>query len=131
MKYETSNLLNPAQTKFTRLETLINESTYGGVNDNYPSRRDAEELLYKTIKETLRKGGKVLMPVLGTGRAQEIMVILDKAVRNGDLEKIPVYVQGIVWDITAIHTAYPDFFNHNIKKMVFHKDENPFLNEIF
>ncbi|MEK6835731.1 MAG: beta-CASP ribonuclease aCPSF1 [Nanoarchaeota archaeon] len=131
MNYETSNLLNSAVTRFPRLETMILESTYGGRNDNYPSRREAEQQLFDMIKKTLERGGKVLMPVLGTGRAQEIMVIIEKAVRNGMLDKIPVYIQGIVWDITAIHTAYPDFFNSNIKKLIFHKDQNPFLNEIF
>ena len=129
--YETSNLLSMAETQFPRLETVIMEATYGGSNDIYPSRRDAEELLYKTIKETIARDGKVLMPVLGTGRAQEIMVIIERAVRNGTLDKIPVYIQGIVWDITAIHTAYPDFFNSTVRKLIFHKDENPFLNKIF
>ena len=129
--YEVSNLLNAAVTRFPRLETMILESTYGGKNENYPSRREAEEQLYEMIKKTLERGGKVLMPVLGTGRAQEIMVIIEKAVRNGMLEKIPVYIQGIVWDITAIHTAYPDFFNTNVRRLIFHKDQNPFLNEIF
>jgi predicted metal-dependent RNase len=59
------------------------------------------------------------------------MVILDKLVKEGTLPKIPVYVQGLVWDITAIHTAYPDFFNSRVKKMIYHKDQNPFLNEMF
>ncbi len=131
MNYETSNLLNAAMTRFPRLETLIMEATYGSSEYVYPTRKEAEELLVKTIKTTIERGGKVLMPVLGTGRAQEIIVIIDKMMRNGMLEKIPVYIQGIVWDITAIHTAYPDFFNINIKKMVFHKDQNPFLNEVF
>jgi len=131
MNYETSNLLSSAVTRFPRLETMIMEATYGGSNDNYPSRREAESVLMNIIKATIERDGKVLMPVLGTGRAQEIMVIIDKMFRNGSLEKIPVYVQGIVWDITAIHTAYPDFFNSNVRKMVFHKDENPFLNENF
>src|SRR3989338_1443189 len=131
MNYETSNLLSAAMTRFSRLETMIMEATYGGSNENYPSRREAEDILVDTIKKTIERGGKVLMPVLGTGRAQEIMVIIDKMIRNGMLDKIPVYVQGTVWDITAIHTAYPDFFNSNIRKMVFHKDQNPFLNEVF
>ncbi len=131
MNYETSNLLSSAVSRFPRLETLIMESTYGSSANNYPSRREAEELLAGSIKATIERGGKVLMPVLGTGRAQEIMVIIDKMIRNGQLDKIPVYVQGIVWDINAIHTAYPDFFNSTIKKLVFHKDQNPFLNEVF
>lgn len=131
MNYETSNLLSSAITRFPRLETLIMESTYGGSEDNYPSRKEAEEILTKTIKNTIENGGKVLMPVLGTGRAQEIMIMIDRMIRNGVIEKIQVYIQGIVWDITAIHTAYPDFFNSTIRNMIFHKDQNPFLNDHF
>jgi uncharacterized protein len=44
---------------------------------------------------------------------------------------IPVYVQGMVWDVTAIHTAYPDFLNSQVKKAIFHQDQNPFLSPIF
>ena len=129
--YENSNLLSAACTRFPRLETIIMESTYGGKKDTPPTRRECELFFTDIIKKTLDRGGKVLVPVLGSGRAQEIMVILDKLVKEGTLPKIPVYVQGLVWDITAIHTAYPDFFNSRVKKMIYHKDENPFLNEMF
>ncbi|MAF51351.1 MAG: hypothetical protein CMH64_04650 [Nanoarchaeota archaeon] len=44
---------------------------------------------------------------------------------------IPIYVQGMVWDVTAIHTAYPDFLNNDVKKAIFHQDHNPFLSPIF
>ncbi len=129
--YENSNLLGAAITRFPRLETIIMEATYGSKKDTPPTRRECELFFTDIIKKTLERGGKVLVPVLGSGRAQEIMVILDKLVREGTLPKIPVYVQGLVWDITAIHTAYPDFFNSRVKKMIYHKDENPFLNEMF
>jgi len=129
--YENSNLLGAAVTRFPRLETIIMEATYGSKKDTPLTRRECELFFTDIIKKTLERGGKVLVPVLGSGRAQEIMVILDKLVREGTLQKIPVYVQGLVWDITAIHTAYPDFFNSRVKKMIYHKDENPFLNEMF
>ncbi len=131
MLYETSNLLSAATTKFPRLETLIIEATYGGKNDIYPPRREAELFLMEIIKNTIKRGGKVLLPVLGVGRAQEIQIILDTAVKSGEMDKVPVYIQGMVWDVTAIHTAYPDFFNAKVKKNIFHKDQNPFLSEIF
>ena len=131
INYEDSNLLHKAVTKFPRLETIIMEATYGGKDDNPPTRKESEEELVKIINETIEKKGKVLIPVLGVGRAQEIMLIVEKYVRNKQLPEIPVYVQGMVWDVTAIHTAYPDFFNINVKKAIFHKDENPFLNKIF
>ena len=131
MNFETSNLLSPAVTKFPRLETMVIESTYGGKDNIVATRRESEEYLKGVIKSTIGKKGKVLMPVLGVGRSQEIMMILEKAMREGEIPEVPVYVQGMVWDVTAIHTAYPDFFNSKTKQMIFHKNENHFLSPIF
>ncbi len=129
--YETSNLLGSAATRFPRLETVMMESTYGTKSDPTPGRKESEEELLKIIKEVADQKGKILMPVLGVGRSQEIMLILERAMREEKLEKMPIYVQGSVWDITAIHTAYPEFFNAKVKKDIFQKDHNPFLSDIF
>ena len=131
LNYETSNLLSSASTRFPRLETVMIEATYGGKDDNPPSRKESEEELVKIVKETVEKKGKVLIPVLGVGRAQEVMVIIEKLIKSGQMERVPIYVQGLVWDITAIHTAYPDYFNNIVKKLIFHRDQNPFLSDIF
>jgi hypothetical protein len=101
------------------------EATYGGRDDMNPTRKECEEYLLKTIKTTIDRKGKVLMPVLGVGRSQEMMLILERAMRENLIPKIPIYVQGIVWDVTAIHTTYPDFFNPKVKRNIFHRDENP------
>ncbi len=130
-KYGRTELLNPAVTEFPRLETLMMESTYGGRDNVLPPRRQSEEELRKAISDTLKNKGKVLIPVLGTGRAQEIMLLIEKFMRKGELERVPVFIDGIVWDITAIHTAYPDFLNNSVRKLIFHKDQNPFLSDIF
>jgi predicted metal-dependent RNase len=131
MKFLRTQLLEPADTDFPRLETVILESTYGGRADVLGSRRDAEMRLINKINETIKRGGKVLVPVLGVGRAQEVMMIVHKAVREGLIQPVPIYVQGMVWDITAIHTAYPDYLNRDLRKSIFHKDQNPFMSEIF
>ncbi len=131
LNYETSNLLAAAVTRFPRLETLIMESTYGGKEDNPATRRECEKQLFEIIKKTIDRKGKVLMPVLGVGRSQEIMLILERAIREGLIKDIPIFIQGMVWDITAIHTAYPDFFNNIVKRLVFHQDKNPFTSGVF
>ncbi len=131
LKYLRTQVLDPAETNFPRLETLIIESTYGGRADILGSRKEAELRLIRKVNDTVRRGGKILVPVLGVGRAQEVMLILEKAMREGLLERVPIYVQGMVWDITAIHTAYPDYLNRDLRKAIFHRDENPFLSEIF
>ncbi len=131
MNYELTNLLAPASVKFPRLETVIIESTYGHKDDVFPTRMECEDQLIEIIKKTIARGGKVLMPVLGVGRSQEMALIIEKSIREGKLEKIPVFIQGMVWDVTAIHTAYPEFFNNRVKKSIFYKDENPFLADVF
>jgi hypothetical protein len=131
MKYGRTPLLEPAHTQFPRLETVIIESTYGGKTNVQGAIQEQDDLLRNIIKETAKRGGKILMPVLGSGRAQDVMVIIEDMVRRGELEPIPVYIDGMVWDITAIHTAYPEFLNRILRKDIFHKDQNPFLNPIF
>ncbi|MDP3917463.1 MAG: beta-CASP ribonuclease aCPSF1 [Nanoarchaeota archaeon] len=131
MKYLKTRTLDPAHTKFPRLETVMIESTYGARDKVLGSRKKAEDDMIKIIEDTAKKGGKILIPVLGVGRAQEVLLVVESAIREGRMKKIPVYVQGMVWDITAIHTAYPDFMNRDLRRAIFHKDENPFLSDLF
>lgn len=131
MKYGKTMLLEPAVTKFPRLETLMIESTYGGKDNVLPPRQEPDDQTRKVIQDTIKRGGKILIPVLGSGRAQEVMILIESMVRNKTLEEVSVFIDGLVWDITAIHTAYPEFLNNNIRKLIFHKDQNPFLSPIF
>lgn len=131
IKYLKTKLLEAANTKFPRLETMIIEATYGGKDNVLPQRKDAEEDLITVVKNTIENGGKVLIPVMGVGRAQEVMLILYDAIKSGEMLEVPIFIQGMVWDITAIHTAYPDFLNNQIKKAIFHRDQNPFLSTMF
>ena len=130
-KYGKTLLLEPAVTQFPRLETLMLEATYGGKDNIMPHREETDEELMKVIKETTERGGKVLIPTLGVGRAQEVMLAIEAMVREGRMQHIPVYIDGMVWDVTAIHTAYPEYLNNTVRKLIFHKDQNPFLHEVF
>jgi uncharacterized protein len=129
-KYLRTHLLEPANTKFPRLETVLMEATYGGRANVLEPRKETERKMIEMINKTIDRGGKVLIPVFGVGRSQEMMLIVENAMRTGLMKEAPVYVQGMVWDITAIHTAYPDFLNKNIRKNIFHKDQNPFLSPL-
>lgn len=131
LKFGKTILFDQATTRFPRVETLIIESTYGGKTNIMPPMKEQDELLMKIVKDTIARKGKVLMPVLGSGRAQEMMVLIADAVARGDLEDLTVYIDGSVWDIMAIHTAYPEYLNATIRKAIFHKDQNPFLSKIF
>ena len=60
------------------------ESTYGGVVQ--PHRREAEAHFIEIIKKTIERGGKVLIPALAVGRAQEVLVIIAFAMQSGELQ---------------------------------------------
>ena len=128
--YRRTRLLDPATNRFPRVETLTLESTYGSKNDVLPPRKDTEEVFLELANEVIKKGGKILLPELGLGHAQETVLRVEEAVRTGKLPKIPVYVDGMVWDINAIHTAYPDFLSSQVRSQIF-QDNNPFTSEIF
>ncbi|MBI3032572.1 beta-CASP ribonuclease aCPSF1 [Candidatus Woesearchaeota archaeon] len=131
MKFAKTHLLDPAVTDFPRLETLMIESTYGGKDNVLMSRKECEDIFIQKVNETFARGGRVLVPVLGVGRAQEVMLILEYYMRTGALEKVPIFVDGMVWDVTAIHSAYPEYLNSNVRSLIFQQNENPFLSEIF
>jgi hypothetical protein len=129
-KYGRSRLLDPAIANFPRIESVVTESTYGSKNDTFPPRKEVEDNLIELIKKTIERKGKILIPELGLGRAQETMLILEDAMRTGKLEKIPIYIDGMIWDINAIHTAYPDFLSSKVRDDIF-QNNNPFISEVF
>ena len=129
-KYGHSRLLEPAIASFPRVETVITESTYGAKDDSFPPRKETEDKFIDLVGTTIERGGKVLIPELGLGRAQETMLILEDAMSSGKLPKVPIYIDGMIWDINAIHTAYPDFLSNKVRADVF-QDSNPFMSELF
>lgn len=131
LKFEESRLLSAANNDFPRMEALIMDSTYGGSDNMQPSRDESEKEFMNIVTETLNRGGKVLVPAFAVGRAQEIMLLLEDTITNGDFEDIPVYLDGMIWEATSIHTAYPEYLSSELQNKILHQDKNPFLSDIF
>jgi KH/beta-lactamase-domain protein len=129
--YEDTRLFNGAVNDFPRVETLVLESTYGGRNDYQTDQADSERKLKQVIRETTEDGGKVLIPAFAVGRSQEIMLVLEEAMREGDIPRVPVHLDGMIWEATAIHTTYPEYMRDDLRDRIFHDDENPFLADEF
>jgi len=130
-KFARTMLLEPAVWEFPRVETIITESTYGAPQDVMPSRIQAEEKLAAVTNETLDRGGKVLIPVPAVGRAQEIMLIIDSYMRQGLIKEAPVFIEGMISEATAIHTAYPEYLARDVRNSILHEGVNPFQSDYF
>ena len=96
-----------------------------------PSRIEAEERLAAVINETLDREGKVLIPVPAVGRAQEIMLIIDGYMRRGLIKEAPVFIEGMISEATAIHTAYPEYLARGVRNSILHEGINPFQSDYF
>ncbi len=128
LKYANTMLLEKAHTKFPRVEVLIMESTYGGRGDRLPDEKEAQLELATIVKETIDKEGIVLIPVLAIGRAQEILLTLTNSIRRGLLPEVPIFIEGMINEVSAVHTAFPEYLSSNIRSMIY-EGRNPFTAE--
>lgn len=51
--------------------------------------------------------------------------------REGGIPTTPIYLDGMIREATAIHTAYPEFLRDGLQERILHQDENPFLADQF
>jgi len=88
------------------VDIVITEST-NGVRD-IPKREVVNKQLMNKTRETLARGGKMLIPTFSIGRSQEILfeIAKEKALNN-----VPVYIDGMIRSMNAITNRYlrPDF----------------------
>jgi len=129
-KYAKTQLLDSALSVYPRVETLITESTYGNTTDIMPDQYTVYRNFTDSINKTLSEGGKVLIPVPAVGRAQEIMLIIDKEMREGHLIECPIYIEGMISEASAIHMSYAHYLGYEVRKSV-SQGINPFQSEYF
>ena len=129
-KYGHTELLAPAMVQFPRVETLIMESTYGGPNNITPARMETDAQFVEIVNKILSKG-KVIIPVPAVGRAQEILMVINKYMEEGELTEAPVYIEGMISEATGIHTAYPDYLSSNLRDQILREGKNPFESDYF
>lgn len=129
--YSDTRLFNGASNDFPRAETLFMESTYGRRNDYQTDQEDSERKLINLINETYENDGTVVIPSFAVGRSQELMLVLEEAMREEATPTMPIYLDGMIREATAIHTAYPEFLRDGLRRRILHQNENPFLAEQF
>ena len=129
-KYAKTQLLDSAISTYPRVETLITESTYGGSTDIMPEQYTVYNNFTESINRTLTTGGKVLIPVPAVGRAQEIMLVIDKEMREGRLVESPIYIEGMISEASGIHMSYAHYLGQEVRRSVA-QGINPFQSEYF
>jgi len=120
-----TRLLPPANEEFHRVEALIIEGTYGSKE---PQPRDkAEADLVALVNKVEKTRGKLLIPVMAVGRGQDILYVLNTALKEKKIPEIPVYVDGMIYEVTALYTEYPELLAKPVRDQMLYQGENPFI----
>jgi Cft2 family RNA processing exonuclease len=97
-------ILGAAVPSLRHPDLLVLESTYGA--RMHPNRQAEERRLAQAVAEGVQHG-HVLVPAFALGRAQEIILILRAAQRDGQIPEFPIYVDGLVRTVCAAYAGFP------------------------
>lgn len=90
-----SRLLSKCDEDLPKFDTLITESTYS--DRDHPDRKKSEKDLAEVVKHTVSNGGVALVSSFAVGRAQELLLVLDKFGIDA-----PIYMDGMAKKSTTI-----------------------------
>ncbi|MCY3870766.1 MAG: MBL fold metallo-hydrolase [Gemmatimonadetes bacterium] len=109
-----------------RPDVMVMESTYG--NRQHADRGQQEAALALRVAEVVEAGGKVLVPAFAVGRAQEVILILARAMRRKQIPEFPVFVDGMVRSVNAVYSAFGDDLAPAVRRRA-ERDEDIFYSD--
>lgn len=111
----------------SRPDFLVMESTYGG-RDHEPVQESLERL-ERVVRETVRAGGKIVIPAFSVGRTQEVLYFLRQLDVAGALPDIRVFVDSpLSFDATGVYKLHPECFDEEALSLL-QSGQSPFMFE--
>lgn len=106
------------------VDYLFTESVYG--NRVHSSIEESEAMLLAAVKDIFTKNGTLLIPAFSLERTQIILATLDKAVTDGAIPAIPVFMDSpLSAKVTEIYRKYPEFLREDLRKRL-ESGDDPF-----
>jgi putative mRNA 3-end processing factor len=99
---EDSKLLTGATMDYKDLDAIVIESTYA--NADHTPRPELEKRFVDSATDIVEKGGTVLVPAFGVGRAQEIASVL-----ASNHFEYPIVLDGMAREASRIIMNYKEF----------------------
>ncbi len=106
------------------VDCLQMEATYG--DRLHSVKSDAHEQLRQLLTDTLKRGGKVIIPAFSVGRTQQIVYELNQCTLEGECSAVPVFVDSpLSTNATEVYRLHPECFNEEVYRFLREK-ANPF-----
>ncbi|MEI7837445.1 MAG: MBL fold metallo-hydrolase, partial [Planctomycetota bacterium] len=101
---------------------LITESTYAGRRHDAPT--DMRRRLVTIIQETVRAGGKVIIPSFSVGRTQNLLYELATAFSEKLLDPLPIYVDSpLSVNATDVFKRHPECYDEQASSFWRHEGD--------
>lgn len=98
------------------VDILLTETTYG--NRLHEDRKASEKRLIASLSQVIERGGRALIPAFAIGRAQEVLMIIKRAMRNDLLAKVPVHVDGMIRPVCSVYQNHPKYVSKVLRKEI-------------
>jgi Cft2 family RNA processing exonuclease len=95
-------------------DAVVVESTYGG--RLHANRKAEEGRILQQARQVLEQKGAILFPAFAIGRAQEVILLLSRAMEQEKIPKAPIFVDGMVKKVCGVYRSYPEFLTPWLKK---------------
>jgi len=106
------------------VDYLIMESTYGG--RSHPPESDAVSKLESILNETIRLGGRVIVPAFAVGRTQQLVLLLHQLFNEKRLPPVPIFVDSpLALNVTEVFRDHPECFDEETREYL-QDGEDPF-----
>ncbi len=107
-------------------DILIMESTYG--DRQHQAKAAARKELREIVRETVRRGGKVIIPAFAVGRTQELVYALNTLAADGDIPTLPIYIDSpLAVNATEVFRMHPEAWDEDVRAFLVEEGKpNPF-----
>jgi len=107
-----------------KADYVFMEATYG--DRVHPPIDERKKELLRIIKETYKRGGKLMIPAFAVERAQEMLYYIGEFMEQGIIPEMPVYLDSpMAAKATEVFSKYYDYYNDEIKNAIKERG-NPF-----
>lgn len=95
------------------VDYLLMECTYGDRPHDDSEKAYAE--FREVVRRTITRGGKVIVPAFSVGRTQTLIYILNEAMANGMLPKVPVIIDSpLAVAASEIYRRHPECYDQEM-----------------
>ncbi len=117
-------LILPDPEIASSLDYLIIESTYGD-REHPPMEASADELA-RIVRETVGRGGKVVIPAFAVERTQEVVYALHLKTEAGQVPSVPMFVDSpLAINATDVYRIHLESLGESVREHLL-EDQDPF-----